>query len=80
MDGSKSIEIAGVEATAEERAPVVDRLPLVVEELQAENRALRDEINGLKGLPRRLYRPEENLPEAGRILPALPLGSHARRA
>jgi hypothetical protein len=53
MDGSKSIKVGGVEVAAEERTPVVDRLLRVVEELQAENRALRDEIARLKGLPRR---------------------------
>jgi len=38
---------------AEERTPLVDRLLRVIEEQQAEMRAMRDEINGPKGLPPR---------------------------
>jgi len=53
MDGAKPIKVAGIEVPAEERTPLVDRLLRVIEELQAENRALRDEIKRLKGLPRR---------------------------
>jgi hypothetical protein len=53
MDGAKPIKIAGVEVPAEERTPLVDRLLRVIEEQQAEIRALRDEIARLKGLPRR---------------------------
>jgi hypothetical protein len=53
MDGSEPIKIAGVEVSAEERTPLVDRLLRIIEEQQAEIRALRDEINRLKGLPRR---------------------------
>lgn len=53
MDGSGPIKIAGVEVSAEERTPLVDRLLRIIEEQQAELRALRDEMNRLKGLPRR---------------------------
>jgi len=53
MDGSEPIKVAGVEVPAEERTPVVDRLLRVIEEQQAEIRALRDEIARLKGLPSR---------------------------
>src|SRR3990172_3285180 len=53
MDGAKPIKVAGVEVLAEERTPLVDRLLRVIEEQQAEIRAMRDEINRLKGLPPR---------------------------
>jgi len=53
MDGSEPIKIAGVEVSAEERTPLVDRLLRIIEEQQAEIRAMRDEIARLKGLPRR---------------------------
>jgi hypothetical protein len=53
MDGSRPIKIAGTEVPAEERTPLVDRLLRVIEEQQAEIRALRDELDRLKGLPRR---------------------------
>jgi hypothetical protein len=53
MDGTKPIKIAGVEVPAEERTPLVDHLLRVIEELRAENRQLRDEINRLKGLSSR---------------------------
>jgi hypothetical protein len=53
MDGATPIKIAGIEVSAEERTPLVDHLLRVIEELRAENRQLRDEINRLKGLPRR---------------------------
>jgi hypothetical protein len=53
MDGSEPIRIAGIEVPAEERTPLVDHLLRVIQELQAENRRLRDEIDRLKGLPRR---------------------------
>jgi hypothetical protein len=53
MDGAEPIKVAGIEVPAEERTPLVDRLLRVVEEQQAEIRALRDEIAKLKGLPRR---------------------------
>jgi hypothetical protein len=53
MNGAGPIKVAGIEVPAEERTPLVDRLLRVVEEQQAEIRALRDEINRLKGLPRR---------------------------
>jgi len=53
MDGPKPIKVAGVEVSAEERTPLVDRLLRVIEEQQAEMRALRDEIARLKGLPPR---------------------------
>jgi len=53
MDGSKPIKIAGVEVSAEEQTPLVDRLLRIIEEQQAEMRAMRDEIARLKGLPRR---------------------------
>ena len=53
MNGSEPIKIAGVEVSVEERTPLVDRLLRIIEEQQAEIRALRDEIAKLKGLPRR---------------------------
>jgi hypothetical protein len=53
MDGSEPIKVAGIEVPAEERTPFVDRLLCVIEQQQAEIRALRDEIARLKGLPRR---------------------------
>ena len=53
MDGSEPIKVAGIEVPAEERTPLVDRLLRVIEQQQAEIRALRDEIARLKGLPRR---------------------------
>ncbi len=53
MDGAEPIRIAGIEVSAEERTPLVDHLLRVIQELQAENRRLRDEIDRLKGLPRR---------------------------
>jgi len=53
MDGARAIKIAGVEVPREEQTPLVDRLLRVIEEQQAELRALRDEIHRLKGLPRR---------------------------
>jgi len=53
MDGAEPIKVAGIEVPAEERTPLVDRLLRVVEEQQTEIRAMRDEINRLKGLPRR---------------------------
>ena len=53
MDGSEPIKIAGVEVSAEERTPLVDSLLRIIEQQQAEMRAMRDEIARLKGLPRR---------------------------
>src|SRR5208282_201960 len=53
MDGSEPIKVAGVEVPVEERTPLVDRLLRVIEQPQAEMRALRDEIARLKGLPPR---------------------------
>jgi hypothetical protein len=53
MDGAAPIKIAGIEVPAAERTPLVDRLLRVIEEQQAEIQALRDEVNRLKGLPRR---------------------------
>jgi hypothetical protein len=53
MDGPRPNKIGGVEVPAEERTPLVDRLLRVIEEQQAEIRALREEIDRLKGLPRR---------------------------
>lgn len=53
MDESEPIKIAGIKVPAEERTPLVDRLLRVIEEQQAEMRAMRDEINRLKGLPPR---------------------------
>ncbi len=53
MDESRPIKVAGIEVPAEERTPLVDHLLRVIEEQQAEIRALRDEIDRLKGLPRR---------------------------
>lgn len=53
MDGAKPIKMSGTEVPAEERTPLVDHLLRVIEELRAENRQLREEIDRLKGLPRR---------------------------
>jgi hypothetical protein len=53
MDEPRTIKIGGIEVPVEERTPLVERLLRVIEEQQAEIRALRDEINRLKGLPRR---------------------------
>ena len=53
MEEFRPIKVAGIEVPAEERTPFVDRLLRVIEEQQAEIRAMRDEINRLKGLPRR---------------------------
>jgi hypothetical protein len=53
MEGAEPIRIAGIEVPAGERTPLVDRLLRVIEEQEAEIRALRDEIDRLKGLPRR---------------------------
>ena len=53
MDGPRPIRVAGIEVPAEERTPLVDHLLRVIEELRAENRQLRDEIDRLKGLPPR---------------------------
>ena len=53
MDGTKPFKVAGVEVSAEERTPLVDHLLRVIEELRAENKRLRDEIDRLKGLPPR---------------------------
>ena len=53
MDGAELIKIGGIEVPAEERTPLVDHLLRVIEQLRAENRQLRDEIDRLKGLPRR---------------------------
>lgn len=53
MDGSKPKNTARIEVRAEERTPLVDHLLRVIEELQTENRQLRDEIARLKGLPPR---------------------------
>lgn len=66
MDGAKPIKIAGIEIPAEERTPLVDALLRVIEEQRAEIRALRDEIDRLKGLPRRpMIRPSTlNAPHA----------------
>jgi hypothetical protein len=53
MEGAKPIRVAGIEVPAEERTPLVDHLLRIIEEQRAEIRALRDEIDRLKGLPRR---------------------------
>jgi hypothetical protein len=53
MDEPRLNRVAGIEVPAEERTPLVDHLLRVIEELRAENRQLRDEIDRLKGLPRR---------------------------
>ncbi len=54
MDGSEPIKVAGIEVPPEEQTPLVVNLLRVIEQQQAEIRALRDEIARLKGLPRRL--------------------------
>jgi len=53
MDGSEPIKVAGIEVPAGERTPLVEHLLRVIEEQRAEIRAMRDEINRLKGLPPR---------------------------
>jgi hypothetical protein len=53
MDGIEPIKVAGIEVPGAERTPLVNRLLRVIEEQQVEIRALRDEINRLKGLPPR---------------------------
>ncbi len=53
MDGAKPTKRGGIEVPAEERTPLVEHLLRVIEELRTENRQLRDEIDRLKGLPRR---------------------------
>jgi hypothetical protein len=53
MDGTDPIKCAGIEVPMEERTSLVDRLLRAIEELEAENRQLRDEIGRLKGLPPR---------------------------
>jgi hypothetical protein len=53
MEEPKSIKVAGIEVPAGERTPLVEHLLRVIEEQQAEMRAMRDEIARLKGLPRR---------------------------
>ncbi|NLX57369.1 MAG: hypothetical protein GXY58_19875 [Planctomycetaceae bacterium] len=53
MDGSKPTKVAGIQVSAEERTPLVERLLRVIEQQQAEIQTLRDEIARLKGLPRR---------------------------
>lgn len=53
MERSEPITIAGIEVPAGELTPLVERLLRVIEQLQAENQALRDESARLKGLPRR---------------------------
>jgi hypothetical protein len=47
MDGFGPIKIGGIEVPAEERTPLVDRLLRAIEELRADNRQLRDEIDRL---------------------------------
>jgi len=61
MDGAKPIKVAGIEVPAEERTPLVDRLLRVIEEQQAEIRALRDEVARMKRLPRRPRIPPSTL-------------------
>ena len=53
MDKFVPIKVAGIDVPAEERTPLVDRLLRIIEEQQAEMRAMRDEINRLKRLPPR---------------------------
>jgi hypothetical protein len=53
MDEPTPIKIGGFEVPAGERTPLVDQLLRMIEQQQAEIRALRDEIDRLKGLPRR---------------------------
>jgi hypothetical protein len=61
MDGSKLTKIAGIEVSAEERTPLVERLLRLIEEQQSEIRALRDEIARMKGLPKRPKIPPSTL-------------------
>jgi len=61
MDGAKPIKVAGIEVPAEERTPLVDRLLRVIEEQQAEIRALRDEVARMKRLPPRPTIPPSTL-------------------
>ena len=51
MAGNEPEKLFGIEVPPEERTPLVDRLLRAIEELQAENRQLRDEVGRLKGLP-----------------------------
>ncbi len=53
MDGPRPSKSGGIEVPAEERTPLVDRLLRLIEQQQAEIRTLREEIDRLKGLPRR---------------------------
>jgi hypothetical protein len=53
MDGKESNKFSGVEVSAEERTPLVERLLRVIQEQRAEIKGLRDEIARLKGLPPR---------------------------
>jgi hypothetical protein len=53
MAGNGPEKWFGIEVPPEERTPLVDSLLRAIEELQAENRQLRDEIGRLKGLPPR---------------------------
>ncbi len=53
MAGNHPKKLFGIEVPPEERTPLMDRLLRAIEELQAENRQLRDEIARLKGLPPR---------------------------
>jgi len=53
MAGNERGKLFGIEVPPEERTPLVDRLLRAIEELEAENRQLRDEIGRLKGLPPR---------------------------
>jgi hypothetical protein len=53
MDGTEPIRIAGIEVPPEQRTPLVEALLRIIEQLQVEDRRLRDEIARLKGLPRR---------------------------
>ena len=61
MAGNESEKLFGIDVPPEERTPLVDRLLRAIEELQAENRQLRNEIGRLKGLPPRPKPPPEHL-------------------
>jgi len=66
-EGKDAIEGLGFEVAPEERTPVVEKLLRLIVELKTENRALRDEIDQLKGQTRRpQIRPSTLHQEQGR--------------